>query len=103
MFGGSTYLPYLDSARLSSQLERVKQLMNDGEWRTLPQIQAIVGGSEAGISARLRDLRKQKFGGLIVNRKRIGDPSKGLWVYQVQESVQPVEYVWEEQGPRAFL
>lgn len=101
MFDGSTYLPYLDSARLSSQLERVKQLMSDREWRTLPQIQSIVGGSEAGISARLRDLRKSKFGGLVVNRKRIGEPSSGVWDYQVADEV--IAWHWENNGQAVFL
>lgn len=59
-----------DVPRLGRQLEAVRALMADGRWRTLAQIQEAVGGSEAGVSARLRDLRKPKFGGLTVERKR---------------------------------
>jgi hypothetical protein len=54
--------------------------MLDGQWRTLSQIVLHVGGSEAGVSARLRDLRKQKFGAYTVNGRR---RSGGLWEYQV--------------------
>lgn len=101
MFDGATYHAADDYERLSSQLERVKALMYDGEWRTLPQIQAIVGGSEAGISARLRDLRKSRFGGFLVNRRRLGDASRGVWSYQVVESRYP--YIFDEAGQAAFL
>jgi hypothetical protein len=79
-FDGDTLDPDLDAARLRGQLERVRLLMLDGHWRTLSQIVLHVGSSEAGISARLRDLRKQKFGAYTVNgRRRPG----GLWEYQV--------------------
>jgi hypothetical protein len=51
-------------------LESVRKLMLDGQWRTLGDIMLGVGGaSEASISARLRDLRKPKFGALPVERR----------------------------------
>jgi len=61
-FDGKTFDQVKDGKRLTSQLERVKKLMKDHQWRTLSHIHNVVGGSEAGISARLRDLRKLKFG-----------------------------------------
>jgi biotin operon repressor len=80
-FDGPTYNPLLDRDRLTSQLGRVFSLMADGAWRSLAQIQARVGGSEAAVSARLRDLRKPRFGGHTVERRRafIG----GLWEYRL--------------------
>lgn len=68
-FGGATYEPALDAARLKGQLERVRALMLDGEWRSLPQIRAALGNrdSEAGLSARLRQLRSC---GYLVERRR---------------------------------
>ena len=60
-----------DTERLSSQLLRVERLMRDGEWRSLAQIALEVGGSEAGVSARLRDLRKPRFGGWRVERRKV--------------------------------
>ena len=41
----------------------------------------VAGGSEAGISARLRDLRKEKFGGYSIERKR---SDEGLWWYRME-------------------
>lgn len=69
-----------DEVRLSGQLLRVKALMSDGRWRTLRDIAERVGGSEAGVSARLRDLRKQRFGSLSIERRRV---SGGLWEYRM--------------------
>jgi hypothetical protein len=81
-FDGSTYAPHFDQARLSGQLHAVKELMSDGQWRTLAAIHAVVGGSEAGVSARLRDLRKPRFGGFCIERERI-DGVRGLHRYRM--------------------
>lgn len=80
MFGGKTFNSALDGPRLAGQLERVKVAMLDGQWHTLGELAEVCGGSEAGISARVRDLRKPKFGGHTVNRRRV---SGGLWQYQL--------------------
>lgn len=80
MFDGQTYEPAHDEARLISQLARVQTLMRDGRWRTLDNIQEAIGGSLPGVSARLRDLRKTKFGGYTVQRRRVGG---GLFEYRV--------------------
>ena len=83
VFDGETFSPALDGNRLVSQLVRVKQLMSDGHWRTLRSIQEVVGGSEAGISARLRDMRKARFGGYQVERRRVAE--SGLYEYRMQQ------------------
>jgi len=54
--------------------------MSDGQWRTLGELSALTGDPEASISARLRDLRKPRFGGLTVERKYI---RRGLFAYRV--------------------
>lgn len=69
-----------DTVRLSGQLERVRNQMADGRWMTLAYLADLVGGSEAGISARIRDLRKPRFGGYVVERRRV---SGGLWEYRI--------------------
>jgi hypothetical protein len=79
-FDGETYEPARDKARLTGQLGRVRALMSDGEWRTLRQIAEAVTGSEAGVSARLRDLRKVKFGAHGVERRRVDG---GLFEYRL--------------------
>ena len=72
-FDGETYDPPKDHARLTKQLDRVFTVMRDGRYRTLAELAACVGAPEGSVSARLRDLRKQKFGGWVVDRKRIGN------------------------------
>lgn len=70
-----------DRQRLSGLLAKVYDLMKDGRWRTLQVIRVMTGASEASASARLRDLRKAKFGSHTVNRRRTEIP--GLFEYQV--------------------
>jgi hypothetical protein len=78
-----------DGKRIATLLGRVRGLMLGGPWRTLGEIAHALGrGSEAGISARLRDLRKDiPGGGLTVERRRRGDPKKGLYEYRVREAL----------------
>lgn len=83
-FDGSTFEPEHDQARLAGQLERVKSYMLIGGWNTLAEIQRHAGGSEAGISARLRDLRKPRFGAYNVERRRV---EGGLFEYRIAKGV----------------
>jgi hypothetical protein len=71
-FDGSTYEPPLDADRLGAQAKAVFDLMADGRWRTLAEISEATGCPEASVSARLRDFRKDKFGGNEVERERLG-------------------------------
>ena len=80
-FDGDTYECEIDHDRLNTQLQSVKKLMADGDWRTLDDISAMIPGSIASISARLRDLRKTKFGGYTVERRRCG--VAGLFEYRL--------------------
>ena len=80
-FDGNTYEPELDRDRLSTQLIAVKKLMSDGRWRTLDDIACLVAGSVPSISARLRDLRKAKYGFHTVDRRRIH--SSGRFEYRL--------------------
>ena len=82
-FDGATYESDYDEARLSKQLLRVKEVMQSGDWLTLTEIAAVTGDHEQSISARLRDLRKPKFGGHTVDRRRRGEPSTGLFEYRL--------------------
>lgn len=83
-FDGATYSAAADAGRLTTLLYAVKQLMADGQWRTLGEIQVAIGrGSEAGISARLRDFRKPRFGAHVVERRRRGNPADGVFEYRL--------------------
>jgi len=86
-FDGETYDPAQDKLRLATQLDRVRELMRDGKWRTLAEISAAVSvpgapSPEASTSARLRDLRKPKFGAYTVERRRVAR-ARGLWEYRM--------------------
>jgi DNA-binding transcriptional ArsR family regulator len=80
MTNPKTYQPGLDYTRLANQLQKVAVLMADREWRTLEEISRDTGAPQASASARLRALRAA---GNTVERKRIKDPMRGLWVYRV--------------------
>ena len=89
-FDGVTYEPKFDAARLRGEMSRVYEVIKDGHWYTLGEIGLAIQhrflgqhDSEAGISARLRDFRKIKWGSHTVNRRRRGDPSKGVFEYQL--------------------
>ena len=82
-FDGGTYNKLLDQMRLGRQMLAVLELIADGRWRTLREIADAVGAPEASVSARLRDLRKARFGQHILDRRRRDEPSRGLWEYRL--------------------
>lgn len=90
-FDGETYNPKLDGKRLTSQLDRVREFMLIGSdyrkndlwgYMTLSDIAGLLCYPESSVSARLRDLRKPKFGGYIVELRR-KQGCKGTWEYRV--------------------
>jgi hypothetical protein len=64
----------------NEQLAKVRDLMLDGQWRSLIEIAAATDAPQASISARLRDLRKVKFGSYTVERRLL---TPGLYEYRV--------------------
>lgn len=83
-FDGRTFDKERDGSRLRKQLTAVFDLMEDGEWRSLAQISEQTGFPEASVSARLRDLRKFKFGGHKVSRRHRQIAGLfGVWEYQL--------------------
>ena len=81
-FDGETYAAMDDFQRLSSSLEKVGYLLTRprGSWWTLQDLANRTGSSEAGVSARVRDLRKEKNGAhRVESRRRDG----GLWEYRI--------------------
>ena len=79
-FAGENYLPPRHEPRLTSQHQRLRSLMEGGEWRTLSEIAQQTGDPEASMSAQLRHLRKKRFGGHRVERRHEGN---GLYKYRV--------------------
>jgi hypothetical protein len=85
-FDGATYEPDADQGRLARQMTRVRAAMLCGAWRTLDELAAATGDPPASVSARLRDLRKPRFGAFVVNRRRRGSAKRGVFEYQVLRS-----------------
>jgi hypothetical protein len=81
-FDGQTYDHKRDGPRLTTQYGRTFALMLDGQWRTLAEIASTTGCPEASVSARLRDMRKPRFGEHTVNH-RIREGANGLWEYRL--------------------
>ena len=77
---GETYEMEFDKVRLNAQQQRVFDVMKDSRWHTLVQVSRRTGDPEASVSARLRDLRKPKFGGYQIERRRT---ESGLHEYRM--------------------
>jgi hypothetical protein len=89
-FRGAAYVPSLDRARLSVQIEQIRSYMLGVEWRTLREIKAALEVlyapavfPESSISAQLRNLRKPGFSYRLLRRRRAGvrGPGAGIWEY----------------------
>lgn len=89
-FSGPEYRPGPDQSRLTTQHGRIRDLVLDGRWRTLPEICVALkhlypwqNFPENSVQAQLRHLRKQRFGSHVVEKRRTGDESLGLYEWRV--------------------
>lgn len=80
-FDGVDYVKELDQTRLVGQMFKIWELMKDGRWRSLREIAVATGSPEASASAQLRNFRKPRFGGHIVDRQRV---IGGLYKYRIR-------------------
>lgn len=82
---GPAYEERLDGKRIAKQMDVIRDYMLEewlqGRWRTLEWIANCTSIPEASVSAQLRHLRKSRFGGYVVNKRRRGQ----LWEYQVSK------------------
>lgn len=83
-FGGKSYDPELDGERLTRALDLVLQALRSGGWWTLAELAKAARCTEAGASARLRDLRKAQHGSHIVARRRSPERDS-LWQYRLMD------------------
>jgi len=83
MRDGETFVYERDARRLAGQHFRVLAFIKDGQWHTLSEIAAFTKDPEASVSARLRDLRKPKFGSHVIERQYV---ERGLWKYRLSLS-----------------
>lgn len=79
---GDTFDAERDEVRLNRQAQAVFDCVKDGAWWSLPQLARATSYPEASISARLRDLRKWRFGAMTVERRYVAD---GLWEYRLTD------------------
>jgi hypothetical protein len=77
---GATYEHARDARRLAGQHCRVLAFMRDEKWHTLSEIALHTRDPEASVSARLRDLRKARFGGHTIEREYV---ERGLFRYRL--------------------
>lgn len=84
-FDGEAYNHEDDFSRLTGQIRRVYNVMIDGTWRTLGEIEFVTGDPQASISAQLRHLRKVKFGEFKVHKRRRGERTQGLFEYTLHK------------------
>jgi hypothetical protein len=80
LFDGKTYDPALDEDRLATALGRIYDAMRDNGWWTLTQLAQVGRCTEAAASARIRDLRKIRFGSHHIEHVRVRG---GLWRYRL--------------------
>ncbi|HHT9137766.1 MAG TPA: hypothetical protein ACFYEK_11065 [Candidatus Wunengus sp. YC60] len=82
-FNGPEYVEQLDFNRLYKQWKNIRDLMLDGKWRTLGEIEEVLGYPQASISANLRHLRKFRFGNFNVYKRRKTYAGSGLYEYKL--------------------
>jgi len=81
-FDGETYERDKDKTRLKRQLSDVRRyLIANPSWHTLAELEEALKYPQASVSARIRDLRKPKFGGWDVQRRRREGAEKGTHEY----------------------
>lgn len=83
-FDGADYDHQHDAARLTGQIRAVYDFIRDGKWHSLGEIAESTREPEASVSAQLRNLRKTRFGGHTILRRRRGEPRHGLFEYRLQ-------------------
>lgn len=83
---GPAYDRNLDEPALADQRNRIREFMlnagHAGYWVTLAEIHEHTGYPEASISAQLRHLRKERFGGYEVQKRRRAE--QRVWEYRLE-------------------
>jgi len=80
-----TTLEPIDQQRIIPQREFVAYALSKGEWQTLRQLADYARCSEAGASARIREIRaraKAKSEPDPIEKKR-QSPGSGVWLYRM--------------------
>jgi hypothetical protein len=80
---GPAYDRKIDGYRVATQMTLIRDhLLRQRSWLTLRQISLATNQPEASVSAQLRHLRKRRFGGFeVTKRRRAG---AGTWEYRLE-------------------
>lgn len=93
---GDTFDSSRDEERLNTQRRRLWAVISDGQWHTAGELEEAVGANWAALSARVRDLRKPRFGGHTIESQCV---RRGLWRYRyVAPSDNPLAKVYQWAG-----
>ena len=76
------------------------QIAPDGGWMSLREIADLTNYGEASISAQIRNLRKPRFGGYVVLKRRRGAVTSGAWEYRIGGHCECAQLAWLLAGPQ---
>ena len=79
-FDGDDYVSRRDKPRLTLQIHQVRMYMENNDWLSVKQISDDLNFPEASVSAQIRNLRKEKFGNRIGERRYQGN---GLYEFKL--------------------
>jgi hypothetical protein len=65
-----------------AQLKQVFHVMSDGDWHTKFEISKKFLIEVSSVASRIRDLRLEKYGGYIIERKLY---TKGIYQYRLKQ------------------
>ena len=83
-FKGAGVVITADEERLGKQYDRILNVMKDGKWRTLAEIEAITHDPQASISRQLRYMDDPIFNKYPHTKNRqLRGPGRGLFEYQI--------------------
>ena len=88
---GPSFERAVDETRIMGQMARVKAYLLHQQWCTLADIEAFTGYPQASISAQIRHLRKAKFGGYLVEKRRKSGGFGGTWEYRLMPGTIPLD------------
>ena len=82
-FDGADIDQERDEPRLNRQMNIIRTRMENAGWLSVQQISRELGYPETSVSAQIRNLRKDKFGGRYVERRYQGN---GLYEFKLHPS-----------------
>lgn len=80
---GATFQESLDGERVRTQMQVIRDFMLSHDFVTLSEIEHCLKYPSASISAQLRHLKKDKFGGYELEKKRLSINNAGTWLYKL--------------------